>query len=119
MIIIGGKEDAERMERQLAAVMEAVGAGAGQRDLLTLATMQALRFVSANIEVDTGRTKNSVFPEVGETTARLATNVSYSPFVRDASHSEQFFRYAERVEGPRIGEAYGLEVQARVNRAFA
>ncbi|MBK8990158.1 MAG: hypothetical protein IPM39_29525 [Chloroflexi bacterium] len=111
-------EDIERVQRQLAEVITQVGDGDGLEGLLTLATMQALRFVLAHIEVDTGRTKNSVFPTVKGGEAKLATNVSYAPFVRDAGHSEQFFRYADRVEGPRIQESFGLEVQARVNRAF-
>lgn len=111
--------DIERVQRELADVVAAVGEGEGLDSLLTLATMQALRFVQANIEVDTGRTKNSVMPSVQDSEGRLGTNVSYAPFVRDAGHSEQFFRYAARVEGPRIQEAFGMEVQARVNRAFS
>jgi len=89
------------------------------KSIITLATLLALRFVQANIEVSTGRTKNSVNrKETNALVGMLSTNVSYAPFVRDAGHSEQFFRYAARVEGPRIQDAFGMEVQARVNRAF-
>lgn len=114
-------EDIARVQRELDQVITTVGEGgdAGLKSIITLATLQALRFVQANIEVRTARTKNSVNRRgTNAIIGMLATNVSYAPFVRDATHSEQFFRYAARVEGPRIQESFGLEVQARVNRAF-
>lgn len=109
--------DIERVQRQLSNVLAGV-TGDGLTEIITLATLQMLRFVQANIEVDTGRTKNSVFPHVQGTEGRLGTNVTYSPFVRDAGHGKQFFRHAADVEGPALGRAFGTEVQARVNRAF-
>jgi hypothetical protein len=113
--------DIERTQRQLDNTIQAVGEADGMKELVTLATLQALRFVQTNIEVapGSGRTKNSVArKESHALTGILAAHTSYAPFVRDAGHREQFFRYAARVEGPRIMEAFGFEVEARVNRAF-
>jgi len=50
--------------------------------------------------------------------AFLGTNVSYSPFVRNASHSKQFFAYAADVEGPHVQKWLGDEVDLRVERGF-
>lgn len=111
--------DIERVQRQLDDTIKAIGEADGMKSLISLATLQALRFVQANIEVDGGRTKNSINRRgTNAIVGVLATNVSYAPFVRDAGHSEQFFRYAERVEGPKIMENFGFEVEVRVNKAF-
>lgn len=112
-------QDIETTQRQLADALAAVGGeSGGMEDIITLLTLQMLRFVQGHIEVDTGRTKNSVFPSVAGTEGRLGTNVSYSPFVREAGHGRQFFDYAADVEGPAVARAFGLEIQSRVNRAF-
>ena len=111
--------DIERVQRQLDDTIKAIGEADGMKSLISLATLQALRFVQANIEVDTSRTKGSINRRnTNAIVGMLSTNVSYAAFVRDAGHSEQFFRYAERVEGPRIKESFGFEVEVRVNKAF-
>jgi hypothetical protein len=110
----------QQAEDQLQAILEAV-TGDGLADIMQLAVLQAHRFVSSNIEVDTGRTKNSVFPEVraagNGVEGVLGTNVVYSPWVRDASHSQQFFEYAAEHEGPNIARMFGEQVQIRVESA--
>lgn len=111
--------DIERVQRQLDDTIKAIGEADGMKSLISLATLQALRFVQANIEVDTTRTKGSLNRRgTNAIVGMVSTNVSYAPYVRDAGHSEQFFDYAARVEGPRIKENFGLEVEVRVNKAF-
>ena len=92
-------------QKAVVSALRQVGAGE-QEKLFTEAVLQVHRFVLGNIEVDTGRTKNSVFPDVesgpGGITAGLYTNVAYSPWVRDAGHRKQFFDHADAVEVPRV-----------------
>lgn len=101
-IAVSGLEEAQRA---VTAALRQV-APAGQEKLFTEGVLQLHRFVLGNIEVDTGRTKNSVFPDVesgpGGITAGLYTNVAYSPWVREAGHRKQFFDHAEAVEVPRV-----------------
>lgn len=114
--------DIERAKDGLAAVQKELMA-TGADSMWMLALLQLNRFVGANIEVATGRTKNSVFTQVSGSgngiTALLGTNVSYSPFVRDAGHHQQFFEYAAEYEGPAVARMLGEEVDIRVQRAFA
>lgn len=114
--------DIERTQQGLQRVSEEL-ADTGIGGMWMLALLQLNRFVGANIEVDTGRTKNSVFTEVSgggnSITALLGTNVSCSPFVRDAGHRKQFFEYAAETEGPAIAQLLGEEVAIRVEGAFS
>ena len=107
------------------AGLEAVKAttrGAGLEAMLALALGRLDRFVAGNIEVDTGRTKNSIFQHTGgngnRLEAMLGTNVHYAPYVREAGHGEQFFEYAARVEGPAVLEMLGTDYDARIEAAF-
>lgn len=115
-------EDIERVQRQMAGVLTAVSPSDGLKGVITLATLQMHRFVANNIEVDSGRTKNSIFPEVtnagNSVVGVLGSNVSYSPFVRDANHGRQFFDYAKDVEGPNIKKLLGDEMTAEIERGF-
>lgn len=115
----------ERVQRQLNSAAQAIGANSGGLEaILALGLAQLDRFVAVNVEVDTGRTKNSVFQHIGgggqgnSIAAALATNVRYSPYVRDASHSQPFFQYAAEKEGPAVLEMLGEEVIIRVEEAF-
>ena len=89
---------------------------------VTQATLQMERFVAGHIEVDTGRTKNSVFPTIrtdgNGVTGMLSSNVSYAPHVRDGGHNRQFFEYARDVEGPRVLDWLGGEVTISLGGAF-
>lgn len=116
-------EGAQEAQSKYNAAADAVGVRTGGlRDILLVGLLQMERFVLGNIEVDTGRTKNSIFQDLAATgnsiRAMLGTNVIYSPYVRDAGHKEQFFEYAAKVEGPRVAERMGGEVVIRVERAF-
>lgn len=80
-------------------------------------------FVSKNIEVDTGRTKNSVFARVSggrgnSVVGMLGTNVKYAPYVQDGTHSKQFFDYAAEREGQRVADALGEDFIVSVERVF-
>lgn len=113
----------ERAQSQLNSAVAQFGAESGGLTArMTEAILQLNRFVLGNIEVDTGRTKNSIFPDVRQdgnsVTAMLGTNVSYSPYVRDKGHGEPFFDYAERVEVPGVLEWLGADIVARVEGAF-
>lgn len=115
--------DIEKAQRQLNSAVAQFGAESGGLTArLTEAILQLQRFVLGNIEVDTGRTKNSVFADVSQNgnsvTAMLGTNVSYAPYVRDAGHGEQFFKHAERVEVPGVLEWLGADIVARVEGSF-
>lgn len=116
-------EDIEKAQRQLNSAVAQFGAeSGGLAARLTEAILQVQRFVLGNIEVDTGRTKNSVFADVSQSgnsvAAMLGTNVNYSPYVRDAGHKEQFFKYAERVEVPGVLAWLGADIVARVEGSF-
>lgn len=116
------RTDIERTQEGLTSLREALAAS-GAGSMWQLALFQLNRFIADNIEVDEGRTKNSIFTQIeGEgnnVTALLGTNVSYSPFMRDAGHSKQFFEYAAEREAPGIGQLLGAEVEIRVQRAFS
>lgn len=115
-------EDIRQSQLAFEMAAEALSAGGGLEGLFAEAILQLGRFVAGNIEVDTGRTKNSVFPSVegrgNSIVAMLGTNVSYSPFVRDAGHSRRFFEYAADVEGPRALAVLGDEVVLEIARGF-
>lgn len=86
--------------------------------------VQLQRFVIRNIEVDTGRTKNSIFARVdggggNSVVGMLGTAVRYAPYVRDRGHGEQFFDYAAKREGQKVANALGLMITSEVNDAFS
>lgn len=113
----------QAVQEQLQEAAKEVQAGGRLPDTVEKALMQLLRFVLGNIEVDTGRTKNSIFPSVeggggNSVSAMLGTNVHYSPYVRDAGHRQQFFEYAAEKEGPRILAGLGQEVVVKVEGHF-
>lgn len=114
------EQDIERARAALEQVRAEV-TGQGMAAIMALAVVQMQRFVTANIEVDTGRTKNSIFTQVrvegNGVDGVLGTNVSYAPYVRDDGHYQQFFEFAAEAEGPRVAQLFGDEVQIRVQRA--
>lgn len=115
-------KDLERLQSQLLSAKMAV-TGEGMEGLVNLALIQLQRFVMGNIEVDTARTKASIFIMNPQTLGKdvvggLASQVSYSPFVRDAGHKEHFFEYAKRVEGPAVLEMLGREFTLAMKRSF-
>ena len=111
------------LQEQLVMAKMAVTAEEGMEAEITKALIQLHRFVLAHIEVDTARTKHSIFMEThisGDSViGKLGTNVKYSPYVRDANHKEPFFRYAARIEGPRVLEALGREFTMKLYGVFA
>lgn len=104
------------------ALRETTGAGLENKLLLGLAQLD--RFVAANIQVQTGRTKNSIFQRIGRSgnsvAAGLHTNVKYSPYVGHlpGRSSEQFFKYAARVEGLRVANSVGQDIVITVEGKF-
>ena len=113
----------EQVQAQFNSAAQAIAAeSGGLRAILALGLAQLDRFVATHIEVDTGRTKNSIFQHLGgqgnSAVAALATNVSYAPYVRDEGHNKQFFKYAAEVEGPAVLEMLGKEVIIRVEEPF-
>lgn len=105
-----------------AALRETTGQGLENKLLLGLAQLD--RFVAANIQVRTGRAKNSVFQRIGRSgnsvAAGLHSNVKYSPHVGylPKRTSEQFFKYAARVEGPRVANSVGQDIVVTVEGKF-
>lgn len=96
--------------------------GGNFSEKMTLALAMLQRFVDANIEADTGRTRGSVFPDVSQAgnsvIGMLGTNVRYSPFVRDAGHRMQFFKYAKQQEVPNALKLLGEEIVVSIEEAF-
>ena len=115
-------ERLKELQDQLVMAKMAIAADDGMEADITKALIQMHRFVLAHIEVDTARTKNSIFMGTSVdgdvVNGRLGTNVKYSPYVRDAKHNEHFFRYAARIEGPQILESLGREFTLAVSGAF-
>lgn len=117
-------QDLEALQADLRQAAREVSANSGLLGLMTQGILQIDRFVANNIEVDTGRTKNSVFPTTRQNgnsvLAQLSTNVSYAPYVREAGHGEQFLAYAEQREVPGvvawIGEQAGIKVEAVLSK---
>jgi hypothetical protein len=118
VIEIKGAADLARLEQELAAAQRAY-VGSGARGQIESGLIQLHRFVLANIEVDTARTKNSVSMQVVDLQGRLFSNVKYSPWVRDAGHSQQFFEYAKEQEGPAVLRRLGREFTLAVHREFS
>ena len=89
----------------------------------TAAAIQLHRFMVDNIEVDTGRTRNSLFFTVqgasNSIVATIGSNVSYAPYVRDKSHDKQFVKDAAQKELPGVLQALGENVSAHVLEGFA
>ncbi|MCL4867794.1 MAG: hypothetical protein KJ063_02400 [Anaerolineae bacterium] len=113
-------DDLKKLQADLRQAAQEVSANSGLKGLMTQAILQVDRFVAGNIEVDTGWTKNSIFPDVSgggnSVVAQLSTSVHYAPYVRDRRHQEQFFDYANRREVPKViewlAETAGIKVEA-------
>lgn len=130
--MIGLKASTEATTQELAEFQAAarraankVGVESGGLASLMLKGLGQLdRFVAANIQVRTGRTKNSIFQALSQdrnkVQAGLYSNVRHSPYVgyRPKTSSEQFFKYAARVEGPKVVEATALDVVVTVESEF-
>lgn len=119
MLLALQKQDVtpEELQRRLLAAADAVGPE-GMTAEIQKALIQLHRFVVDNIEVDTARTRLSIFMNVfadgGGVNGMLGSNVRYAPWVREAGHGSQFFEYAARVEGPRVLESMSREFVLKV-----
>lgn len=113
--------DVERATQEFGAV-QAIVDPRGLEVRMNAAVLGLQRFVTNNIEVDQGRTKNSIFANVrvngNSVVGMLGSNVSYSPFVRNASHQMQFFKYAEQQKGADIARQLGDDVVVSVESVF-
>lgn len=122
MITVTATNGAE-LAKQLEATSELVsGRGDNLPAQMQKAIIQLHRFVISNIEVDTSRTKQSIFMDIsadqGTVRGYLATNVAYSPWVRNSNHDEQFFQYARRIEGPRVLELLGRTISLSIRSQY-
>jgi len=117
---LGLKELQNRLNR---AAKLTEGADDEARKGLYKALSMMLAFIGRNIEVDTGRTRGSVFFRTfkdGEGFGGvIGSNVKYSPWVRDAGHDKHFLVHAAEQEGPRalaeMGRQYILDVKGAIN----
>ena len=90
---------------------------------LTKGLLQLQRYMTRDIEVDTARTKNSLFVQVGNggngmVRGAVISNVSYSPWVRDRAHKRHFMVQAAQVEGPKVLAQLGRDYVLNVAEAF-
>ena len=113
----------QQLQRNLSGAARILSGEAGFPAAAQEALIQLHRFTVANIEVDTARTKNSIFMSNGVEAGggwwgALASNVAYSPYVRDAQHNMHFFENARRKEGPRVLSALGREITLAVHDAI-
>lgn len=104
-----------------AAVQQASGAG-GLKRAMTAGILRLDRFVAGNIEVDTGRTKNSIVPSItgagAQVTGQLGSGVRYSPYVRNRNGGLQFFEYARRTEVPKVLQMMAVDISAKIEGEF-
>lgn len=94
----------------------------GLMSMMHTAVSQLHRFTAINIEVDTGRTKNSLFTSVSNNgnsvVGMLGTDVRYAPYVRESNHGMQFMDYALDREVPRLVAQMGGKITNVVERSF-
>ena len=121
MIKISSTNSPEQVAAKFARAAEAVGPD-GLQARITLGVAQLVRFASANVEVDTGRTKNSIYGKVqgGGSAVQgiVGATSSYHGYVRDAGHGIQFLRYAGQKELPNVLKTIGEAVAASIEEAF-
>lgn len=119
--ISSGANSPEAVAARFAKAAEAVGPD-GLQARITLGVSQLVRFASANVEVDTGRTKNSIYGKVqggGQAVQGIVgATSSYHQYVRDAGHGIQFLRYAGQKELPGVLKTIGQDVVASIEEAF-
>lgn len=116
-----GMTDLAGMHSKLVAAQRAF-VGEESAETMDLALIQMHRFILGNIEVDTTRTKNSIFMKSGVDGdgpwGKIGSNVKYSPWVRDAGHGTQFMEYAVKKEGPAVLALLGKEYTLAVHKKF-
>lgn len=96
----------------------------GMTELIQFGLIQLHRYMLRNIEVDTARTKNSLFWRAQSSPQGVwgfvGSNVKYSPYVRDRQHRRHFMVTAAEKEGPqvlaRMGRTYALAVKETIER---
>lgn len=114
--------DLDTLDQMLTDAQHAVAADGGLAEKIDLALVQLHRFAVNNIEVDTGRTKLSLFMRndtVGNMVhGMIGTPVRYSPWVRDASHRQQFMRNVAEREMPHVLEALEQDIVISVDGVF-
>lgn len=118
--ISSGANSPEAVAAKFAKAAEAVGP-AGLEASITLGVSQLVRFASANVEVDTGRTKNSIYGKVNSGSVVqgiVGATSSYHGYVRDAGHGIQFLRYAGQKELPNVLQTIGQGVVASIEESF-
>lgn len=120
MIKIRSTNSPEAVAAKFAKVAEAVGP-AGLEARIFLGVSQLVRFTSANVEVRSGRTKNSIYGKVqggGVVQGIVGATSSYHGYVRDAGHGIQFLRYAGQHELPNVLKTIGQDVVASIEESF-
>jgi hypothetical protein len=111
-----------RLQAQLEQAALASMASGELPATITKGLLQLQRYMTRDIEVDTGRTKQSLFVQVKTkpdgVVGAVMSNVKYSPWVRDAGHQRHFMVQAAQREGPRVLAEMGREYVLNVAAAF-
>lgn len=90
----------------------------GSMSAVAFATLGIHRWMTTpnHTHYDTGRLRNSLFPEINGQTGRIFTNVVYAPYEEARGGTHAFMTRAETEGAPKIAEKtleiYGAEIQS-------
>lgn len=98
--------------------------GPGVEGAVAFATLRLHRHMTGIVHVDTGRLKNSLYPQVrrdplsGETVGRIFTNVLYAPYEEARGGGHAFMDRTRREDGPAALEQLRARILRAMNSAY-
>jgi hypothetical protein len=111
-------ENLKETQQGLVNVAQTITQGA--RGILSKAILQLHRFMTAIVQVDTGRLKNSLHPFVEDEEASIRTNVVYAlPLEYMAGGKYSYIRKTAKQEGPRVADQVVVALQGEIGDAFS
>jgi len=76
------------------------------------------RYMTTIVHVDTGRLKNSLFPQVDGLTGMVITNVNYAPYEEARGGEHAFMTRTEDEQGKQIAEQALKEFNVKITQGW-
>lgn len=112
--IRGLKETQEAATAVVQALQPDGAAGAA----VQFAVLGLHRYMSTIVHVDTGRLKNSLFPQIDGLTGMIVPNVVYAPYEEARGGSHAFMTRTENEQSKQVSEATLKEFGVRITTAW-
>lgn len=94
----------KEFQDRAAAVVQALQPDSNAGAAVQFAVLGLHRYMTTIVHVDTGRLKNSLFPQVDGLTGAVITNVNYAPYEEERGGEHAFMERTDKEQGKQIAD---------------